>query len=64
MTGYKHCGLTSLEYMIMGKKYKEGFMYRLIMPIITIPESYFDEYILCIHILYIIILYNQIKKMH
>lgn len=62
LTKYKRCGLTSLEYMIIGKKYEKGFMYRLITPIITIPESYFNEYIFYIHILYIIILYNQIKN--
>jgi hypothetical protein len=46
ITNYGKCGLTELEYIIKGKKYQEGFLYRLIKPIIVIPEKYFNIYIL------------------
>ena len=59
---YGKCGLTELEYFIMGKKYKEGFLYRLITPIIKRDEHYFNYYYYIFHILWIIILYYQILK--
>jgi hypothetical protein len=61
ITNYGKCGLTQLEYLIMGEKYQEGFLYRLIKPVITIPEQYFDKNIFYIHIIYIIILFYQIN---
>ncbi len=62
VTGYERCGLTELEYLAMGEKYKEGFMYRLIKPMIKIPESYFNKYLFGIHLFYLYILYNQLKN--
>jgi hypothetical protein len=63
ISGYEKCGLTYLEYLIMGEKYKEGFMYRLIKPIIKISESYFDKYIIFVHLIYIYVLHNQLNSM-
>ena len=60
LSGYTKCGLTELEYNVKGEKYKEGFIYRLINPILTIPEKYFDEYLFNIHVMWIIILVRQI----
>ncbi len=60
ISGYQKCGLTQLEYYVMGKNYEEGFLYRLINPLIKVPEHYFNKYIICIHLIYIIILFNQI----
>jgi hypothetical protein len=62
ISGYEKCGLTELEYIVMKEKYQEGFIYRLINPIIKIPEKYFERYLLYIHLLYIIILYIQLKN--
>jgi hypothetical protein len=62
LTGYEKCGLTILEYLVMGEEYKEGFMYRLINPLIKIPEKYFDQYIFYLHTIYIVILYMQLKQ--
>jgi len=59
VTNYGKCGLTQLEYYIMGEKYQEGFLYRLIKPVITVSESYFDNYVFLLHIIYIIILSYQ-----
>ena len=61
ITNYGKCGLTELEYMIKGEKYKEGFIYRLVKPIITIPEKYFNQHLYVIHIIWMFILGYQLK---
>jgi hypothetical protein len=61
LTGYDRCGLTEIEYLLKGEKYKEGFIYRIIKPILTIPEQYFENYLFILHSLYIIILIIQLK---
>ncbi|XWV25761.1 hypothetical protein QJ857_gp1327 [Tupanvirus soda lake] len=59
--GYEKCGLTQLEYWILGEdKYQKGFIYRLINPIIKVPENYFYNGLLYLHILWVIILIYQI----
>ena len=63
ITNYGRCGLTEIEYLFKREKYKEGFIYRLVKPIITMPEHYFNKYIHILHILWIIILWQQINKM-
>ena len=66
LSNYGKCTLTQLEYMIMGENYKEGFLYRLINPIIKRDENYFDYYYYIFHLLWIIILiyqlYYKLKK--
>ena len=61
ITNYGKCGLTEIEYIFTREKYKEGFMYRLIKPIITIPEKYFDNMLYIIHFIWILILFLQLK---
>jgi len=61
-TGYGRCGLTELEYLFMGEQnYKSGFIYRMVNPVITIPESYLDSGVYVLHLLIIIILVIQIN---
>lgn len=61
MLGYEKCGLTQLEYWVLGeKKYQQGFLYRLINPIIKVPENYFDNGLLYLHMIWIIVLTYQI----
>lgn len=60
ISGYQLCGLTKLEYYLMGHKYKEGFLYRIIKPMTTVSNDYFEKYLLVIHYLYIFILYIQL----
>ena len=62
ITNYGKCGLTELEYLFKGEKYQEGFIYKLIKPIITVPESYFNKYFYFMHITWIIILWLQLNK--
>lgn len=63
LTNYGRCGLTEIEYLFKKEKYKEGFLYRLIKPIITVPEKYFDKYLFLIHIIWIVSLIFQIYYM-
>lgn len=60
-TGYSKCGLTEFEYYIKGEKYQEGFLYRLIKPVINKPEKYFYRKLFIFHIIWIIILGYQIN---
>ena len=62
ITNYGRCGLTELEYLFKGKKYQEGFIYRLVKPVITVPENYFDNLYFLGHILWIVILWKQMEK--
>lgn len=67
MFGYEKCGLTELEYWIIGEgNHKQGFIYRIINPIIKIPEKYINNGLAYVHILWICILLWQInsKKCH
>jgi hypothetical protein len=59
LTGYQRCGLTEIEYILKGEDYKEGFIYRVVNPLITVPENYFNYYMWSIHIFWIIILFIQ-----
>ena len=61
LTGYQRCGLTEFEYLLKKENYKEGFLYRLIKPVITIPETYFDNYLIILHIIWILILGYQLN---
>jgi hypothetical protein len=61
VTNYGRCGLTEIEYMILREKYKEGFIYRLIKPVINISEEYVEYNIIILHIIWMFILYFQIK---
>jgi hypothetical protein len=62
ITNYGKCGLTELEYVIKGEKYKEGFIYRVVKPIITVPEKYFENYLYLAHITCTTILALQLMK--
>jgi hypothetical protein len=61
ITNHGRCGLTELEYLFLRERYQEGFMYRLIKPVITLPEEYFNKYYYVLHILWICILWLQIR---
>jgi hypothetical protein len=61
LTGYNRCGLTQLEYYVMGEEYQEGFLYRIINPIIKIPEKYFEDFLYLFHVIYVLILIYQLQ---
>lgn len=61
--GYNKCGLTQLEYWILGQEnHQQGFIYRIVNPIIKVPENYFNNGLLYLHILWIIILAYQLHS--
>ena len=60
MTGYERCGLTEIEYYVKGESYKEGFLYRLIKPVIRVPSKYFYDKLYLVHLLWIVILIYQL----
>ena len=61
LLGYGKCGLTELEYLVLGEKHhKEGFIYRLVKPVITVPEKYFNNGLLYMHLIWVAILIYQI----
>ena len=64
ITGYEKCGLTELEYYFKGNNYEEGFLYRLIKPVIRTPEKYFYKNLYIVHIIYIIILAYQLNLLN
>lgn len=62
LSGYGRCGLTELEYAILGEKeHKNGFIYRIINPMITVNETYINYGIYVIHVLLIAILFYQLS---
>lgn len=61
ITNYGRCGLTEIEYMVLGEKYKEGFIYRLIKPVINVSEKYVEYNIIILHIIWMFILYFQLQ---
>lgn len=59
---YNKCGLTQLEYWVLGKNnYQNGLIYRTLNPVINVPENYFNNGLLLIHIVIIIVLVVQVK---
>jgi hypothetical protein len=62
ITNYGRCGLTEIEYFIKGEEYKEGFIYRIVKSIITVPENYFKNCLYIIHIGWTLILTFQLVK--
>lgn len=64
LLGFEKCGLTTVEYVILGEeKYQKGFMYRIVNPIIRVPENYFNNGLLFVHVLWIAILLYQLNSM-
>jgi len=61
ITGYEKCGLTEFEYLFMGQDYKHGFLYRIINPLIKVPEDYFNKWLIIVHLIYVFVLYYQLK---
>lgn len=60
MLGYEKCGLTQLEYLILKEKYQDGFLYRLINPMIKVRQEYFYNGVLYAHLAIMCILVYQI----
>lgn len=55
------CGLTQLEYYISGKEYEDGFIFRIIKPLVYIEEKTFNDVLLIIVILLLLLNLKMIK---
>lgn len=55
------CGLTMLEYHLLNKSYHEGFVYRIIKPLVYIEEKELNNMMIII-ILFLIYLNKTISK--
>lgn len=64
LTGHKKCVLTELEHKVLGEEnYEKGFLHQLMFPTSNIPENYFNNGLLIIHLLWIVILVYQLSSM-
>ena len=59
---YGKCGLISIERFFLKDKFKEGFVYRLIKPIICYKQNVIYKKYFPLIIIYMIILYIQLEK--
>lgn len=57
------CGLTEIEAFVLGEKKVEGFLYRLINPVIQFHHTEFYQYVRVFHGTYIAILVGQIVSL-
>ena len=76
ITKYGKCGVINCERYFLKEKFKEGFFYKLIKPVICYKNNIFYEKFLYLHYVYILILmiqiyqnncvsmvYNEVKKL-
>ena len=54
ISGYEKCGLTELEYIVSGKPYGQGFLYRLLNGVTKMKENKFNVFIISITVLWLI----------
>lgn len=62
LTNYGKCGLINIERFFLKEKFKEGFVYRLIKPVISHKHNIFYKEYFEIVLIYILILWIQLNK--
>lgn len=62
ITKYGKCGIINIEKIFLGEKFKEGFFYRLIKPIICYKQNIIYKNYFNLIIIYILVLYIQLQK--
>ena len=60
ITKYGKCGLINLEMFFLKEKFREGFIYRLIKPIICYKKNIIYKNYFILIIIYMIVLYTQL----
>lgn len=55
ISGYEKCGFTELEYLVSGKPYGQGFLYRLLNGVTKMQENKFNVFIISITVLWLIV---------
>jgi hypothetical protein len=62
ITKYGKCGLINFERFFLKEKFKEGFIYRLIKPIICYKKNIIYKNYFILILIYMIILYIQLDN--
>jgi hypothetical protein len=62
LTNYGKCGFISIERFFLKEKFKQGFVYRLIKPIVCYKRNIFYQHYFELVLIYILILYIQIRN--
>jgi hypothetical protein len=62
ITKYGKCCLINIEKFFLKEKFKEGFIYRLIKPIICYKQNIIYKNYFKLIIIYILVLYIQLKN--
>ena len=55
ISGYEKCGLTELEYVVSGKPYGQGFLYRFLNGVTKMKENKFNVLIISITVLWLVL---------
>lgn len=61
-TKYGKCGLINIEKYFLKEKFKNGFVFRLIKPLICYKKNAIYKHYFLIMLIYILVLYIQIKN--
>jgi len=62
LTNYGKCGLINIEKFFLKEKFKKGFVFRLIKPIICYKRNIFYQHYFELVLIYILVLYIQIHN--
>ena len=62
MSEYGKCGLINIEKYFLKDKFKNGFVYRLVKPVICYKINIFYKYYFGLILIYIFILYVQLLE--
>jgi len=62
ITRYGKCGFINMERFFLKEKFKEGFLFRLIKPVICYKRNIIYKQYFGLVIIYIMILYIQLQK--
>ena len=62
LTKYGKCGLINIEKYFLKEKFKNGFVFRLIKPIICYKKNVIYKHYFLVMLIYILVLYIQVKN--
>jgi hypothetical protein len=62
ITKYGKCGFISIERYFLKDKFRDGFLFKLIKPVISYKNNMFYHYFFHLMIIYLIVLYFQLYK--
>ena len=62
VTKYGKCGLINIERFFLKEKFKQGFIYRLIKPVVCYKQNIIYKNYFKLIIIYMLVLYLQLEK--